>query len=312
MAKRFDVLAVGLQVIDLLIMGADEGMLSRETSYADSIQLLMGGDALNQAVTLSMLGGRTALMGALGNDRLGDVLLSQLASYPIELIERRLDCKTTVSVVLCREDGQRSFVVQRGHNQLFSYSHIDEQAVCDARILSVGSCMALPAFDGADTTRLLELARSAGTISAMDIKINGSGYDMPSILESFRHVDYLLPSEADVKILTGAGDEPARMAEALHDMGVKNVVIKLGERGCYLSADGVEGTVPACPARSVDTTGAGDAFVGAFLHGLGRGWDVETCARFANAAGAITVEFTGACGAIRSEAQVLARMRQAG
>lgn len=310
MAKRFDVLAVGLQVIDLLIMGADEGLFSRETSFAQSVQLLMGGDALNQAVTLSMLGGRIGLMGAVGNDRLGEVLISQLSGYPIELIEQRLDCPTTVSVVLCRPDGQRSFIVQKGHNHLFSYRHIDEQAVRDAKILSVGSCMALPALDGADTIRLLDLARSAGTISAMDIKINGSDYDMPPILESFRHVDYLLPSEADVRTLTGVEDDPARMAEALHDMGVKNLVIKLGERGCYLSADGVDMAVPAFPARSVDTTGAGDTFAGAFLHALCRGWDAETCARFANAAGAIAVETPGACGAIRSEAQVLERMRR--
>ena len=98
------------------------------------------------------------------------------------------------------------------------------------------------------------------------------------------------------------------MVQALHDMGVKNVILKLGDKGCYISADGVEKAIPPFRAKSIDTTGAGDTFNGAFLHAKARGWDVESCARFANAAGAISVEVPGANGAIRSEAQVLERM----
>jgi len=299
-----------MQVIDLLISGADERVFTTETTSVDNIQMLMGGDALNQAVTLSMLGGKTGLMGVVGNDRLGDVLLSQLANYPLTVIDKKIESKTGFSVVLCKPDGQRHFILQHGHNLDFCYDHIDEQAVREAKIVSVGSAMALKSFDGEGTIRLLDLARSAGTISAMDIKINRSEYDMPPILESFRHVDYLLPSEADVKTLTGEGEDPVKMAQALHDMGVKNVVIKLGEKGCYISADGVEKLVDAYSAKCVDTTGAGDAFTGAFLHAKAKGWDVETCARFANAAGSVSVEVPGACGAIRSEAQVLERMKR--
>ena len=310
MAGRFDVLVVGMQVIDLLIMGADERVFTRETTNSDNIQMLMGGDALNQAVTLSMLGGKTGLMSVVGSDRLGEVLLNQLANYPLEVIAPKIDCKTGISIVLCRPDGHRHFILQTGHNQYFRYEHIDEQAVRDAKIVSIGSCMALPSFDGEDTIRLLDLARSAGTISAMDIKINYKDHNMPPILESLKHVDYLLPSEADVKTLTGEGEDPVRMVQALHDMGVKNVILKLGDKGCYISADGVEKAVPAYSAKSIDTTGAGDTFTGAFLHAMSKGWDVETCARFANAAGAISVEVPGACGAIRSEAQVLERMKR--
>lgn len=308
--RRFDVLAVGMQVIDLLISGADERLFDTETTNAENIQLLMGGDALNQAVTLSMLGAKTGLMSVVGNDRLGEVLLSQLANYPLTVIAPKIESKTGISVVLCKPDGQRHFVLQTGHNEHFSYEHIDEQAVRDAKIVSVGSCMALKSFDGEDTIRLLDFARSVGTISAMDIKKNRADYDMPPILESLRHVDYLLPSEADVQTLTGVDDSPEKMVQALHDMGVKNVVLKLGDKGCYVSADGLNKAIAAYSSRCVDTTGAGDAFTGAFLHAKAKGWDVETCARFANAAGSISVEYPGACGAIRSEKQVLERMRQ--
>lgn len=310
MGRRFDVLVVGMQVIDLLIMGATPAVFDCETFNSPDIQLLMGGDALNQAVSASMLGGKIGLMGVVGNDRLGEVLLSQLANYPLTVLDPKIESKTGISVVLCKPDGHRHFILQSGHNTHFCYKHIDEQAVRDSKIVSIGSCMALPSFDGEDTIRLLDLARSAGTVSAMDIKINRSEYDMPPILESLKHVDYLLPSEADVRTLTGEDEDPVKMVQGLHDMGVKNVILKLGDKGCYVSADGVEKAIPAYPARSIDTTGAGDTFTGAFLHAKAKGWDVETCARFANAAGAISVEVPGACGAIRSEAQVLERMKQ--
>lgn len=310
MGRRFDVLMVGMQVIDLLIMGASPEVFDCETYNSPDIQLLMGGDALNQAVSTSMLGGRIALMGVVGNDRLGEVLMNQLANYPLTVFNPVIESKTGISVVLCKNDGHRHFILQPGHNQYFSYKHVDEQVVRDSKIVSIGSCMALPAFDGEDTIRLLDFARSVGTVSAMDIKKNRTEYDMLPILESLRHVDYLLPSEADVKSLTGEGEDPVKMVQALHDMGVKNVILKLGDKGCYVSADGVQKAIPAYPARSIDTTGAGDTFTGAFLHAKAKGWDVETCARFANAAGAISVEVPGACGAIRSEAQVLERMRQ--
>lgn len=312
MSRRFEVLTVGLQVIDLLVTGADAQVFERETTNVENIQLLLGGDALNQAVTLSLLGAKTALMGAVGNDSLGDVLLNRLASYPITVLNRRIDAKTGISVVLCRPDGERHFVLQTGHNEHLCYAHIDEQAVRDADILSVGSCMSLKALDGADTVRLLDLAASAGTMTAMDFKMSRTDYDMPPILESIRRADYLLPSEADAARLTGEAEDPRRMAQGMHDLGARNVILKLGGRGCYVSADGLEMQIPAHPCRCVDATGAGDTFVAAFLYGKSRGWDTERCARFANAAGSIAVESPGANGAVRSEAQVLERMNGAG
>ena len=85
-------------------------------------------------------------------------------------------------------------------------------------------------------------------------------------------------------------------------------MIKLGEEGCYVAADGYEGLVPTYPCHPVDTTGAGDSFVGAFLYAKTRGRDIERCARFANATGSIVVEHPGANGAIHSARQVLERM----
>lgn len=252
MARRFDVLCVGLQVIDLLVTGADCGVFDRETTNVENIELLLGGDALNQAITLSALGARTGLMGAVGSDPLGDVLLNRLAAHPITVLDRRIDAKTGISVVLCRPDGERHFVLQTGHNERFCYEHIDEQAVRDAGIVSIGSCMGMKAMDVADTLRLLELAASAGATTAMDFKITRAEYDMPKVHECIRRADYLLPSKDDAATLTGEKRDPKRMAEGMRDLGARNVILKLGERGCYVAADGVE--MQSLPARAAAWT----------------------------------------------------------
>lgn len=91
-------------------------------------------------------------------------------------------------------------------------------------------------------------------------------------------------------------------------MGAANCVIKPGAQGCYVSADGIEAHIPSFPCRCVDTTGAGDTFVGSFLYAKSQGWDTLASARFACAAGSVAVEHVGAKTAIRSKDQVLARM----
>lgn len=108
--------------------------------------------------------------------------------------------------------------------------------------------------------------------------------------------------------LDGETGSPEKMAQALHKMGAANCVIKLGAQGCYVPADGIEAHIPAFPCRCVDTTGAGDTFVGSFLYAKSQGWDTLASARFACAAGSVAVEHVGANTAIRSKDQVLARM----
>lgn len=207
--KRFDVLTIGLQVIDLMIPGMDGHILDREMTLLDHAELTLGGDALNQAIVLSQLGARTALMGAAGVDRLGDVLLQQLSRYPLSVFDRRIDVPTAICVVLIDEAHERHFLFQPGQNLALRYEDLDEAVIRDS---------------------------------------------------------------------------------------------------AFVSADGIEAHIPAFPCRCVDTTGAGDTFVGSFLYAKSQGWDTLASARFACAAGSVAVEHVGANTAIRSKDQVLARM----
>lgn len=207
--KRFDVLTIGLQVIDLMIPGMDGHILDREMTLLDHAELTLGGDALNQAIVLSQLGAQTALMGAAGVDRLGDVLLQQLSRYPLSVFDRRIDVPTAICVVLIDEAHERHFLFQPGQNLALRYEDLDEAVIRDS---------------------------------------------------------------------------------------------------AFVSADGIEAHIPAFPCRCVDTTGAGDTFVGSFLYAKSQGWDTLASAKFACAAGSVAVEHVGANTAIRSKDQVLARM----
>ena len=207
--KRFDVLTIGLQVIDLMIPGMDGHILDREMTLLDHAELTLGGDALNQAIVVSELGARTALMGAAGVEELGDVLLQQLSRYPLSVFDRRIDVPTAICVVLIDEAHERHFLFQPGQNLALRYEDLDEAVIRDSAFVSVG---------------------------------------------------------------------------------------------------GIEAHIPSFPCRCVDTTGAGDTFVGSFLYAKSQGWDTLASAKFACAAGSVAVEHVGANTAIRSKDQVLARM----
>lgn len=115
-----------------MIPGMDGHILDREMTLLDHAELTLGGDALNQAIVLSQLGARTALMGAAGVDRLGDVLLQQLSRYPLSVFDRRIDVPTAICVVLIDEAHERHFLFQPGQNLALRYEDLDEAVIRDS------------------------------------------------------------------------------------------------------------------------------------------------------------------------------------
>ena len=176
--KRFDVLTIGLQVIDLMIPGMDGHILDREMTLLDHAELTLGGDALNQAIVLSQLGARTALMGAAGVDRLGDVLLQQLSRYPLSVFDRRIDVPTAICVVLIDEAHERHFLFQPGQNLALRYEDLDEAVIRDSAFVSVGGAMALSELDG-ETGSPEKMAQALHKMGAANcvIKLGAQGWD---------------------------------------------------------------------------------------------------------------------------------------
>jgi sugar/nucleoside kinase (ribokinase family) len=137
----------------------------------------------------------------------------------------------------------------------------------------------------------------------------------PLTLDDLRDVlpliDYITPNEDEAKFYTGQ-TEPEAMAEVFLEAGVKNVILKLGAKGCYFQNKTEKFALSALPIRAVDATGAGDNFVAGFTAARLWGSDHESAMRFANACGAICTTAVGAGTALQNREQVSALLAKMG
>ena len=136
---------------------------------------------------------------------------------------------------------------------------------------------------------------------------------LEDITEALSYVDYFFPNFEEASEMTGETDE-AKVADKLYACGVKNVIMKIGKRGCYIrNADGAM-IVPACKGvTAIDTIGAGDNFASGFITGLLEGKDIRECAIYANCTAAVSVQYVGATGGVTDKAivdKMLAKYRE--
>ena len=304
--REFDVLCVGLMTANIPVRPIDRAIFDVDVTPVDRIEILPGGDAFNESVVLSRLGHRVGLVGRVGRDHFSEMLLSAARDNGVDVSNVRMggEPNTSVSILLIQKDGSRSFCTYKGANGQFSISDVDLALLERTRIVSIGGLFAMPAFDGAGAEELLAQAKKRGVLTSVDTKHDTLGIGLAGVAGMLRHTDYFLPSYDEAARMTGERDV-ALIADALLDSGARNVVIKLGGDGCYLSTPECRLAIPPVRADAVDTTGAGDNFVAGFLTGLSRGWQPQRCAHFANAVGSLSTTKVGSVTAVRSMEQVL-------
>ncbi len=311
MKKTYDVVCIGFVVQDIIITNIPFDALSRDTSVADSGIITSGGDAANEAVTLSRLGSRAALLVKIGRDSIGNSIYSTLESEPLDrsLIIRDDTAEMMLAIVAIKPDGERSFLVKPGNDAC----HLTPQDISDAvlqqtRAVTVGSLFCLPGLDGMGMADILARAGSYGALTLCDMTYDLNQIGPAAMLPVYPHIDYILPSLEEAIYATGE-TEPHKIADYFLAHGVKNVVIKLGGDGCFFQNQNESFyTDPYCPDVILDTTGCGDTFTGAFTHALLKGWPLRKCTAFACAAGALNATGIGAHHTVESEAQVLTFM----
>jgi sugar/nucleoside kinase (ribokinase family) len=168
----------------------------------------------------------------------------------------------------------------------------------------LGSAFDLPGMDKNNgIATLLERARKQGLFTVLDLTTDLTPAHLEILKPALPWISLFMPSRGEALGLTGKTD-PAEAAAVFLSMGCGAVVIKLGADGCMVLSDGNCITLPAYPAEVVDTTGAGDAFVSAFIAGRVKGLPLETCARLGNAAGSVCVSAIGANGALKNFEQL--------
>jgi len=280
----------------------------------DQLELHTGGCATNVGIDLARLGVACSVLGKIGRDGFGDFVLHTLEQEGVDTrgLRRADGVQTAATVVLVGPDGERSFLHCLGANATFVAEDVNMELVRSADILVVAGSLLMPKLDGESTAEILRTARECGAVTLLDTAWDASGRWMKSIDICLPFCDYFLPSEAEAAMLSGV-TEPEAMATSFVAHGARNVIIKLGDKGCLLrTEDGVIEHVAAPAISVVDTTGAGDAFVAGFTAGLVHGWNASRCTHIAVTVGAMCVTATGASSGVRSFAETVQVMERRG
>lgn len=304
-----DVVCLGILVADVLGKPVDEYPGRGKLVLCDQMELHTGGCATNTGISLAKIGIDTGIMGKVGQDGFGDFVIKTVESHGMDArgVARDPENNTSGTMVMIHGDGERSFIHYLGANATLVEDDINYEYVEGAKVLHVAGTFLMPAFDGQPTANVLKKALEMGITTSLDTAWDSRGRWMELLAPCLPYMDYFVPSIEEARMVTGMHD-PADVARALMDRGVKVVGLKMGEDGCYIRSAGAEVRIPKYDVDAVDACGAGDAFAAGFLTGIVKGWDLEMTGRFANAVGACCVTAIGATTGIKSLEQTLAFM----
>lgn len=288
---------IGAAIVDVLVSPADERVFEIGSCPAERIVMSYGGDALNEATVLKALGGDVRLRTVLGDDEAGRAVLRRMEQVGLDTAQTtvREDFHTSVNVVLVKPDGQRCFLTDPGASQRkLCLQDIPLPLPADTGILCFASIFVFPRMKTAEMAAVFRAAKEQGVIVCADMTKRKNGETTADVAEALRYIDYLFPNDVEAMLLTGKGS-PEEAAADLLGAGVGTVVVKCGSRGCYITnREGSFWVAAEENVTVVDTTGAGDSFVGGFLYGLSKDLTLYECARTANRCGAKAVRKIGA------------------
>jgi len=307
MEKHFDLICIGMALADSIIRGFCPEPVSASGYTAESGTLCAGGEAVNEAIAAAKLGLRTAVLCALGNDGAGWLVRNELRQGGVDTRYIAEAPQTPVTTMFVRADGTRKSVTNQAHRYNF-HPEREPERFTDAKAVLLGSLFRAPFDDPGIIRSVVCRAKEAGELVVADTKLpNFRDLKLKDISESLPMVDYLTPNEDEARWFTGE-DDPEAMADVFLRRGAKNVIIKLGNKGCLMKNAERTVRLDAYAIDAKDATGAGDNFAAGFVSELIRGRTPEEALRFANACGAICTTAIGAGTALRNRDQVLSFM----
>ena len=305
--KKLDVMCLGAAVVDIPLRPVSRDIFDIESYPVDRIVMAVGGDAMNEATIISRLGFKTGLMACVGDDAAGQFILRSCTKDNIDVEGVSIDpsIDTSMNVGLVTADGERTFITNRnGSLWKENIGHVNFEKMKEAKILSLASIFNCPLLDGKALVQIFKEAKAEGMTITADMIMPRLGETLDDIREALSYVDYFFPNFDEACLLTNETDE-AKVADKLYACGVKNVVMKIGKRGCYIrNKDGVQ-IVPACKGiTAIDTIGAGDNFASGFIAAILQGKDIYECGVYANCTAAISVQHSGATSGVQNKQMV--------
>ncbi|MEM1602507.1 MAG: sugar kinase [Candidatus Bathyarchaeia archaeon] len=317
-----DAVGIGEVLIDFIS--------AEPTSYVESttFRKFFGGAPMNTLVGMARLGLSVGAITVVGDDPFGQFLLRELERNGVDIshVKIKKGVRTTLAFVVNEpETGERIFIfyrspwVKRTSVDSLSPEDIDYKYVSSAKILHVSGFALSESLPRRAILNAVMYARESGVKVSFDPTLRLDVWRSEKTIKAIyskmlRLSDIAMFSREEAEFTFGTS-EPERAADKALKYGVEIVGIKLGERGSFVkSKDGRKVFAPAFKVKPVDTTGAGDGWNAGLLLGVIRGWDLEKCAKVANAVGALVVTRHGAITALphREELNSFLREHEAG
>lgn len=261
--------------------------VSGETIIGQSFAEGPGGKGSNQAIAAARLGAETSFVGKVGADRYGDDAVELWESEGVDATHasRATGTHTGVAFIMVNEEGENEITVAPGANDA-----LDPDAIAAARDVIEGSDCLLLQLEIPDEP-LIAAAEIASDAGVPVILNPAPARELPASL--LENVTYLTPNESEALILTGRDPDTdvshEDLTAELIGLGAETVVLTQGAAGALLVTDTGMTSVDAPSVPVADTTGAGDAFNGAFAVALGEGKPLAEAVQFACRAGALEV-----------------------
>ena len=297
-----------------LVVRAPHMPIPGETVIGSDFRTIPGGKGANQAVAAARLGAEVTMIGRVGDDDFGRAQLRNLGELGIDTTHVIVDPEAATGIALITLDasGQNSIVLAPGANMRLTKEDINAArgaiVQSDVLVLQLESPLEV-------VTYAIDIVGGVSdTDRAEEVKvILNPAPARPIPKETLAKLDYLIPNESETALLTGIEvtdlDGAKGAAERLREEGVGTVILTLGARGAFLASAEESVHVPGYKVEVVDTTAAGDAFVGGLAVALAQGQNLAEAVRYANAAGALAVTRLGAQPSLPTRQEVEEFMR---
>jgi len=263
-----------------------------ETLHGSRFHMGFGGKGANQAVMAAKLGGQVVMVTKLGRDVFGENTLRNFETLGIDTrhVLFTEEAFSGVAPIAVDPQGRNSIVIVTGANDLLTEGELE---AARPAIAAAGILVCQLEIPVAVSLAALRIAREEGVTTILNPA--PARRELPR--EAFELADIFCPNESETELLTGLPvgnlEQAEAAARALLSRGTARVILTLGDKGSLLVGEDEAVHVPAVPVRAVDSTGAGDAFVGSLAFFLASGKALVDAMRRANRIAAISVQSSG-------------------
>jgi len=296
--KHFDLVVLGEVAVDVVLAGVAEVPKNWATlGTTKTGGIFTAGSAGYVAHCFSRLGGRAAIVGRIGEDDVGRMLVEgfRTGNVSTRYLMQDKRVRTELSTVLVYNNGNKASIVTK--IPPLNPQSLDLTFLGRTRALHAGGYLLIPSLWGRNIRRILRQASFEDAVTSLDPQMSATGRWSEAFSGVYEKLHIILLDEEEA-LRISQKKSVINAIEYLHRNGVQTVAVKAGHRGCVVSGGGKLYSVKGLKSRIVSTIGAGDAFDAAFIYGVLRKWPLLKVAEFSNLVASVSTTQLGCATAI--------------